>query len=233
MTIKNNYVDKKGRTYDIRNICFDDNNLIFGEYITESKNENDSYGYDTGVYIFKPANNKGKAFRIYKDFKTSLAGAYNDAELIVNLQKKQKNISLTEFPTGIITLNSLIIGQEIPLYEEYITLRTYIKGNQPIGNEIIIRILKIFRELIDNGIIYSDIHAENLLIHPLYGDIKLIDFDDATVKFEFFVSKYEDMMRNLLKLLFELNTKYQLDLDLDNIKHIAQLEEKVLKKGIK
>lgn len=231
MELKNSFINKQGKEYIIRNLCFDncENNLNFGEYITESSRDTSSfYCSENGVYIFKSLVYKNRAYRIYKDFKTSHCGAFQDAELIINLQKKQSNVFLTEFPTGIITLNSLIIGQEIPFYQEYITLRKFIKNNGTIDKNTIILILKIFRELLSNDIIYSDIHSNNILINPNNFDIKLIDFDPTFVKFEFYKSRYEDMIKNLLVLLKNINNQYNLNLDLNDIELFEQIEQKVL-----
>ena len=229
MEVKNNFINKQGKEYKIRNICFDncEKNLNFGEYITESsKDTSNFYCSENGVYIFKPLFSNNIAYRIYKDFKTSLCGAFQDAELIVNLQKKQSNVFLTEFPTGIITLNSLIIGQEIPFYQEYITIKKYIENNGELDNGTILLILKIFKELISNDIIYSDIHSKNILINPKNLDIKLIDFDPTYVKFGFYKSKYEDMVRNLIILLKQTNVGCILSFE--NINSLEQIEQKVL-----
>ena len=78
------------------------------------------------------------------------------------------------------------------------------------------------------NILYSDIHAKNLLVNPQNLDIKLIDFDPTYVKFEFYKSKYEDMIRNLLILLKTISNKFNLNIKYDKINSLEQIEQKVL-----
>ena len=136
MIIKDNYVDSKGNKYNIRNINISDISELreLGKFVAETKREvsgfwTESDNLENGVYIYKSNYDSKKALRIYKDFALYKYIYHSDAKDVSKLQEFQSKIKLTEFPTGILTIEDSVIGQEIPFYENYETLR-YIFENK-------------------------------------------------------------------------------------------------------
>ena len=96
----------------------------------------------------------------------------------------------------------------------------------PVG--IYIDILKILKELADNGIYYSDVHAKNFMINLETLKVKLIDFEtrfisiDDDKKF-----LYKNMIINLKKMITKINSLYNIDFGntfnkIDNLDHIQE-----------
>lgn len=129
MKIKEGYLNKKNEQYNIRNIKFDnkeDFSKNSGKFICQSTH-NDGIWFDTefdlenGVYLYRPDYDESKALRVYKntlgvcnDYKFT---SYDDYKIVSELLSRQKNVKLTDFPTGIVTIENYVIGQEIPYYE--------------------------------------------------------------------------------------------------------------------
>lgn len=194
MEIKNNYVDTKGIKYSsVREIIFNKKEIAteLGTFITETSREqceffkNDSMDFDTdGFYIYKSLYDDKKALRVYKRFAEYKFNGDHDEILISKLQQRQKNIKLTEFPTGVLTRDKYIFGQEIPFYENYETLYAFRDNIASVSHLISIynKCLKILEELYKNGIYYTDIHAKNFMVDN--NDVKLIDFEYDQIKFD-------------------------------------------------
>jgi len=212
ITIKDTYVDKDGNNYNIRNINLTDMYNI-GTYITETKREtggfwSDDDNLENGVYIFKTNYDPNKALRIYKDNQLYKYVYHNDVKYISKLTELQKNIKLTEFPTGIVTRENYVIGQEIPFYENYETL--YSQLNNIKDKEKLFyfykKIIDILEELINNGILYKDLHAKNFMIKG--ESIKLIDFEDTSFSFS---DNKKLLIENLRLLINYINNYLKID----------------------
>lgn len=191
--IGNTFTNIKGQTFEnVREIAFKKDELFgnLGKFVAESKHEVSKFGcdlYDShpGVYIYQTYENPNIAYRIYKEFAEYNFNGYGDDKLIQRLSEKQKDILMTQFPTGVITLEKRIIGQEIPFYPTSITLLDYINKNMnlnPFG--LYMKILQILYELFENGITYLDIHPKNFMIDLLSLNINIIDFDLHYIQFD-------------------------------------------------
>lgn len=183
-----------------------------------------------GIYLYQSYYDKNTALRIFKEFADYKYLYSTDDRLVSRLQEKQKDIKLTDFPTGIVSIENYVIGQEIPFYEDYKTFANLVLNNQfkelPVG--IYIDILKILKELADNGIYYSDVHAKNFMINLETLKVKLIDFEtrfisiDDDKKF-----LYKNMIINLKKMITKINSLYNIDFGntfnkIDNLDHIQE-----------
>lgn len=191
--IRDRFTNIKGQTFDnVREIAFKKDELFgnLGKFVAESNHEVSDFVYDLyeshfGVYIYQTYENPNIAYRIYKEFADYNFNGYNDDKLIQKLSERKKAILKTEFPTGVVTLDGRIIGQEIPFYQNSITILEYFK-NRTILNpfNLYIEILKVLYELFENGIIYLDIHPKNFMIDPIGLKMNLIDFDFHYIKFD-------------------------------------------------
>ena len=232
INIKNEYIDNNGKLYNIRNINLDEKKDLrdnIGTFVTETKREA-NYFFDSedaltdGVYIYKSNMDPNKALRIYKDCSNYPYVYHNDIVLISKLQEKQKNIKLTEFPTGIITIQNTIIGQEIPFYEDYKTLHETIENLNSIKELINYykKMLDILIELENNGMIYTDLHFKNFMVKN--NDIKLIDFEDDSIKLDYSESTYKNMIYMLRNRINKLNQKLNIEflIDSNNLKDIKE-----------
>lgn len=238
MQIKDKYIDERGNTYNIRNINYEsleEARFNFGTFITESKpGKFDSIGDDLeGIYLYKCNYDSKRALRIYKDYMYYKHVGHSDHKIVSELQLRQKNISLTEFSTGIVTVENSVIGQEIPYYEDYSTLRKVFKNNIIEVNSIksYIKILNILKELFKEGIVYQDIHSNNFLYRILDEDIKLIDFDRFQVKFDEGKNcNYESMIDNLKYMINLLNSFKGIEFDhgFEKTKTLEEIEESIL-----
>ena len=135
MEIKKGYIDERGTIYNVRNINYgnlESARCSFGTFINESRNNKLGYSDDEyhGIYLYKSNYDENKALRIYKDFMHYKYVGYTDERIVSELQKRQKFVHLTEFPTGIVTIENSVIGQEIPYYEQYETIRYMFENNK-------------------------------------------------------------------------------------------------------
>ena len=233
MHIKNIVIDD-----GVRNLQVDFNSKINDNYkfIISTHDDMDSEFDLIGAIIYANIDDLSKSLKIYKDyaeihlavdcnlFNCAITHHY-DIDLIKNLQQKQKNIKLTQFPTGIVTYKGYIIGQEMPFYVNCIDLLKYCQtlgDNNVIINQII-KCIQIIQELYENGIVYIDVHPQNFLVDSL-GGFHLIDFDNKYVSFSIDdIDSYNRMIDNLkcmIKDIFKL-----FNISLENIDCLNSLED--------
>lgn len=204
--IEQGYINRNNEHFEnLRHIRLD-NMEQFCEYegkTISSTYSVDSMNYTSGVRISEASYDPSKALRIYYDYLDG--SSHSDERMISTLIDRQKNVKLTEFPTGIITLENKIIGQEIPYYRNYNTLFDVISNNENIlPTELYIKVLKSLKELLDNEIVYKDIHAKNFLLDQTNSILRIIDFEPHFVSLE---SKYGQgvMINNLKAMIKKLN----------------------------
>lgn len=132
------------------------------------------------------------------------------------LVSKRKDITLTDLPSDLLTYNGKPVGVEITYYKKGITVQDYLKENYTEENVRLIKkqILKIIKELIENGIIPTDPHLENFLVcQNEIGsyEIKMIDTDDQ------YISVYPNNQRDVW-YESEISTCYRvIDLSFENL----------------
>lgn len=227
--ILNGFTNEYGEDFaNIRNIHF----KTLKELTTELENyKTKNIGQlqdDSGINIYQCKHNSSKALRIIKKVNNYTSIYSDDDYLVSQLQARQKDVLLTEFPTGIVTLKNKVIGQEIPFYGESITLRQAGQKQklgtwaEAIGIEI--KVLKIIRELLKAGIIYQDIHTANFMINETTGKINLIDFDSRFIKFDHHPFAYNSMVSNLKLLIGYVNSYYGKSFD-DDFNSLYTIEE--------
>lgn len=236
--INDTYMLSDGSIANIRNIQFKKESgkiLNFGKFLKE-KNccLADDLSGRIGTMLYQANYDSKKALRIYPDCSDIPFGGtcHKDDKFVNSLLLKQNKIKLTEFPTGIVTLDNYVIGQEIPYYEDYETIKSLFERNglSQLPTYYYLKMYMIIKELYDNGIIYSDTHGENFLIKE--NDIKLIDFDENEVSIDdnkkylndVALSHIKSMYKNLSNILaFQLNENF---FKTNNIKEIGEsLEE--------
>lgn len=224
--IENSY-SINGKDYDgLRTISANKiNELPSGKLLVYSDDfDSNNYYIDTefklndGVIINQSTLDSNRAIRIYKDWPEAWHYEKKDAELVYKLQQKQKCVKLTDFPTGIVTISDFpfeynkkniqrVIGQEIIYYENYIAIGKLFQINHNINTaKIYIDIIKILKELLDNGIYYGDIHGGNFVIEKEKQIVKLIDFEDNKVKID-------NIGINEIKTTFEVLKRLIIGLD--------------------
>lgn len=242
-SIENGYKNHDGIYYDnIRNIHYDkisDTKNNLGKYVNQSSSKSNdpfapSFSDELGVYIYKSYYDNNKGLRLYQDYGNYKYVYHNDEKLISELQKRQKNIQLTDFPTGIVSVEDYTIGQEIIYYENFNTLSNLINNSKVKDNifSIYLDILKILKELCNNGILYSDIHPKNFMIN---SDLitKLIDFEPRYVKFDENAKYlYETMITNLKNTINYINSFYNIkfNTDFNTTKTLNNIEECIYEK---
>ena len=240
--IKEGFTDNKGNHYpNIREIAYEQGKTFgsFGTLIGESgiKDFDNDETLD-GVYAFRSHIDPSKVYRIYKDFLTPNFNYEADAKFISELQKYNKDVKLSEFPTGVVTEGGRIIGHEVP-FVDGITLKEYSENNKNeiIPTKIYIQILDILRELYINKIYYLDIHERNFMIKD--GIVKLIDFDNFFVRIGNITVSDKRLMFDYLKMMLEeLNKNFGIadkigiidGLD-DAYQKVFKLEENLIKRG--
>lgn len=185
-TIKDSY-EQNGTTYKIRNINFQSISDL-GEsnwrFITESHKKSTisfmSGGSDLkeSSIIYQDLNNPTRGIRIYGDYADYKYTYYDDHDLILSLQKRQPKVKLTEFPTGIVTIEDKIIGQEMPFYEGYQNIDKFLQGDSSLlVTHYYLEIIKIVKELCDNGIYFYDLHPGNVVVSG--KNVRIIDFEST------------------------------------------------------
>lgn len=234
LKIVNEYYENNEKIYNIRNINLSNKSDLrnIGEYITESRKDSKNKGVSddyliSGVYIYKSNYDSKKALRIYKDFVDYKYIKHDDAKIVSELQGIQKNIKLTDFPTGIITLEDSVIGQEIIFYNDYKTLSEYIKELKEIKQLMYYykQILYILEELSKNNIIYKDLHTKNFLVND--NSIKLIDFESSSFTFDKSQKTYIDMVCKTKALFNEINEILKINFKLEDGQTLSELEKEI------
>lgn len=227
--IKNGFTNIYGMKFDnIRDIHFDKksdlmNNL--GTFVAETDNSFSDDSANNGVYIYQTYYDKNTALRIYKEFADYGFNGNRDDRLISELQRRQKDIKLTRFPTGVVTVENRIIGQEIPYYQNYITLSHVNTKIKKEPTYFYLKILEILKEMYDNGIVYSDTHGKNFMVDITNLSVKLIDFDYTYMAFDSNCKYlYKNMINNLKDMLIKLNKLYEIEFSND-FKTTQTLEE--------
>ena len=220
--------------YPIYNVNLDDKKdlLNIGKFITETKYDHniyisESFQNSNGIFLYQNNNNPLQAYRLYKDLFEYPYIYHDDHILITKLQERQPNIKLTSFPLGIITMKNKVIGQVIPFYEHYQTLYNKISYEDIYINYYYEKIIDILEELLDNNIIYQDIHYRNFLIKD--DIVKLIDFESKYITFSYDNQKYQIMLNNLCNMINKVNKCLNIELDLSNINNLTEIKKKILK----
>lgn len=244
--IKNGFKNCYGKEFpNIRDVHFEEKKDLMGNlgtYKAETKHTanpffSSSFDRENGVYIYQTHYDPNIALRIYKDFANYKYLHHNDELLVSELQNRQKDVKLTEFPTGIVSIENKVIGQEIPFYEDHETIKDIVLDEQKkdMVNPITLQLemLKILKELVQNGIIYYDIHAKNFMLNTTKNDMKLIDFDINFIAFDDKTTVYNSMISNLKNTINTIDSIYGLN-DKETLKvasSLEEVEELVQKKG--
>ena len=210
--INSGFTNIKGEHFNkVREIAYKKGELMgnVGIFKAETKHSNDFFCGDDleeGVYVYQTFNNPKIAYRIYKSFADYNFNGFMDDKLIQNLLERKDGIVLTEFPTGVVTLEGRIIGQEIPYYEKGITLNKYFKENKVSNSfDIYLQVLNIIKEMFDHGIIYLDNHSGNYLIDLNDESVHAIDFDSAFIRFEDALTYRKQLFENYKSMINKLN----------------------------
>lgn len=243
-SIKENFVDKTNTKFNnVRDIHFNTkedmkNNL--GTLITETKHEEGGLFFSSdedlndGVYIYKTNYNPLKALRIYKNWADYKYSSHeSDIKLVSELIKRQPFIKLTDFPTGIVSLENYVIGQEIPLYEGYKDLINIAKLKE--AKEIIkyySDMIKILKELYNTDIIYTDCHTKNFLINEITNEVKLIDFEPGQVSLKKDIYSYRKMIRILKENINRINRLRNIPFILEKEETLENIKETILSKKL-
>lgn len=243
MEIRDYFISNKGIVYpNVREVAYSSSNMFgnVGTLVNETNREvldyfrASSLEYDDdGVYIYESNYDKNKALRIYKRCMDYRFNGDHDDELIHNLQELQGKVKYTHFPTGVVTKNGFIIGQEIPYYPDYLTL--YEMKNDLYFYELLEvykKCLVILSELNKYGINYIDVHARNFLVNE-YLDVKLIDFEYDLVKYndENAYTKtllYFYNMVNLINKRIGISLEYEMPSSINNaFKKLELMKKKI------
>ncbi|MDD3453825.1 MAG: hypothetical protein PHN42_06105 [Bacilli bacterium] len=227
-----------GKHFDnIREIAFKQGELYnnLGNYITESNKANgyffgSDYNHENGVYIYQHKEIKEIGYRIYKKFADYDFNGHSDDELISKLMKKQQDVE-TKFPTGVVTLDGRIIGQEIRFYYESVTLNELSELDiyqKNIETEIYLAMIKKLKDQYKSGIIYIDVHPKNFVFFttPIGYEIKIIDFEkNYMVIDEENNASLNSMVHNLKNTISSLNKKFNIEHIVGEISKVQTLDE--------
>ena len=242
MEIKESFVVDNKVYPNVREIAFTRSNIFgnLGTLMNETDREVKDYFApsrmqinDEGVYIYKSIYDGSKALRIYKCFNDPNFNGFRDEKLISKLQYFQPAVDMTTFPTGVVTLDGKIIGQEIDYFDDYKQLYE-IKDEISLKELLVLyrKCLEIISELHNKGIGYLDIHGRNFLVNDKL-DVKLIDFEPDLVKFEdshalkVSLNNFYRMI-NLINERINLNASYIKPASIEEAKkNLEKLEKKV------
>lgn len=240
MNIKKNYIDNTGKVFEVRNVNFEnleDFRKVQDKFISESSNNGSSLSED-GIYLYKSSYDETKGLRVYKDINLYQYTGYYDHKIVSELQKRQKNIKLSKFPTGILTIENKIVGQEVPLYKNSKTIYDYFEEGamKKRPTQFYLEILNILKELCNEGIIYQDAHRRNFLVDNITEIVNIIDFESNLVDFSNLKCTYDAMITNFKVYLIDvLNLIVDVCFgdDYKKSKTLEQLEEVLLEEDYK
>lgn len=191
---KNNcFTNKIHKCYDIENYIIDN------DFIFEKSN---IFFEDSNTIIYDIGNDL--AFKINKSLFNKERESYTNEETISSLVLKQKNITLTDFPIGVVSCKKRCVGQVIRLYKNYYPLKGIVNNDNI--SILYDKVIAIIEELLNNGIMYSDIHENNFLVNNNL-DVKLIDFESSCVSFNNISPNDKIFCYSKIKSMFDrLNT---------------------------
>lgn len=170
MNKENSFTNKIHKSYDV------DNYVIDKDYVFDKSK---IFFEDSNTLIYVIGDRLG--FKIDKSLLNKERQSYNIEEMVSGLVLRQDNIKLTDFPVGVVSCKRRCIGQVIRLYKDYISLYDAVNDN---NIELLYnKVLCIIDELLNNGILYLDIHEHNFLVNTNL-DVKLIDFESSCVIFD-------------------------------------------------
>ena len=242
MIIKDEFKPSGGEIIQIRNVNFeslDDFRENLGKSICISHREDCSNFIlnEEGAYICRSKYDFTKALKIYKDVNFYKYTSHSDYKVVSRLQQKQSNVKLTEFPTGILTIEDCVIGQEIPFYDNSVTLHDYfVSGNMKKNpTKFYLDILKILKELCNEGIIYTDVHRRNFMVNKITEMLNVIDFDNTFLNFDNSKTAYMAMLNNLksciisgLNLINFSDFSYEIDEKFKGVCNLEEIEQIIL-----
>lgn len=213
------FTNTNGEHFDnIRNIIYGDGIFTLGKRLYVPSEYTDNFSGDDRTYydveIYQSVFDEDKAFRLYSSMNEYKFNGNRDDRLISRLLERQPNVKKTKFPTGIITRNGLIIGQET-YFIEGVSLFEYVLENDwreidLLPSEIYLKVIEIMKELYDNGIYYFDGHAKNYIVNK--NQVNLIDFDNSYLDFHtnndrinnYCLKRSFEVYRELVKVINEL-----------------------------
>lgn len=206
------FINRYGEKFDnIRNIAFKiEQSYDFGTLKDETMRSMATFfeSYDTsqeGVFIYQTDYDPNKALRIFKRFKEPNEEGILEDRLVSKLLRKQPNIKNTDFPTGVVTLDGRVIGQEIVFYPDALDMNEYysngISDKLMLPTKAYLKIINNLQELYDNGILYLDIHNKNFMLLD-NGEVKIIDFEHMEMSIDYIDKTYIDRMISNLRMMF-------------------------------
>lgn len=244
--VRNSFTNNKGETFsNIREIAFFKNRNYggFGDFICESHKMSMSFDddYIDGIYLYRSRIDSNKAYRIDKQYLEPTFTGTGEEKFISKLQEKQSSIKLSEFPTGVVTMDGIVVGQEVPYYNGP-TLKEYAENCSKLmlPTKIYIQLLDIIKEQFANGVYYSDIHANNYVL--VNGIVKPIDFQDHLLSIdEVYSGTKKNILFYLAFMIHKLNQSFQIPEDLikltafhdldDGYEKVLKLEENLINRG--
>lgn len=241
MLVKEGYKDKKGINYDLLNIHFEkkeDMATSLGKYVAETDYKDNmflssSWNLTNGIYLYQSYFDPKIALRIYRDFASYKYVHHDDAKLIKELLERGKNVLLTDFPKGVITIEDYVVGQAIPFYEDYDTLAKVVinKKDELSIMKYYLEIMKILKELYNNSIIYADVRSRNFMINRVNNLVKLIDFESQYISFD--DRLYKEMIKNIKITINEINDYLNIKFKIDKEDSLDNIEETLLEENYK
>ena len=242
MIVKKGYEDKNGVKYDdLLNVHFEkkeDMATSLGKYVAETDYKDNmflssSWNLTNGIYLYQSYFDPKIALRIYRDFASYKYVHHNDAKLIKELLERGKNVLLTDFPMGVITIDDYVVGQAIPFYEDYDTLAKVVinKKDELSIMKYYLEIMKILKELYNNSIIYADVRSRNFMINRVNNLVKLIDFESQYISFD--DRLYKEMIKNIKITINEINDYLNIKFKIDKEDSLDNIEETLLEENYK
>ncbi len=206
--ITNLYIDKHGIETKIRTVAFCKQAFYhdLGKFKDETPTKHNFFVKRDKNYIYQDHNFKHIAYKITEEAQNQAVSNELEIKFIKKLKELQPNIKLTKFPTGIVTLENRVVGQEIIYLNNYITLANYLEEHK-LTEDIINKIIEILLELYENNVLYNDIHPNNFMINPENKDVQLIDFEKSQVNLEKTEYTKEVFLRSV-KAFFQMLKKY-------------------------
>lgn len=242
MIVKKGYEDKNGVKYDdLLNVHFEkkeDMATSLGKYVAETDYKDNmflssSWNLTNGIYLYQSYFDPKIALRIYRDFASYKYVHHDDAKLIKELLERGKNVLLTDFPMGVITIEDYVVGQAIPFYEDYDTLAKVVinKKDELSIMKYYLEIMKILKELYNNSIIYADVRSRNFMINRVNNLVKLIDFESQYISFD--DRLYKEMIKNIKITINEINDYLNIKFKIDKEDSLDNIEETLLEENYK
>lgn len=179
----------------------------------------------SGISIYQNYQNERIGYRVSDRLINNYQRNDEEAFFLQKLLTYGQRIKEIDFPRGVLTYQSRIIGQIITYYVDNTNLIDACKKKGLNPYTVCLKAFELIKNLHNDGIIYIDIHGGNFLYTN--EGLKIIDFEKEAVSFiddEMSEIAEDQMLLSFIRMINRLSNQEAYNL-LPNLKKIKNLDD--------